>query len=472
MRTLTLASGLALGLAWSLPGVADAVPEPQEPVEPVEPVAPEPVEPEPVAPEPLATDEILERLEELERTQRENERAQRHAASTHEQVQELLPLRRFITVFVDVGGFAVGGDGSGIRSDRAHVYYPEYTDRVAGEWVFMGDPLSTAINSLGEPATTGSSREVRNDTVKSDGKPTLLVNSVGLSIGKEVGHGVAVGALVQLLPRPGKDVLSIDLAHVDYRPSNDVDLIFSVGKIDSVLGVEYRSQDAPRRLGVTPSLLCRYTCGRPIGIQARLVRGRLSTSASIANGDTFEQRFEQDRVLKASWLPTVSGHVQWMLPVGQGLEVGVSGAVGPQDGQSDTSIAQWHVGLDAHLRDLDGFDVSAEYIQGLQQGSSTSAMIACNAEPCLRYKAAYLLVDRRVNSWLTPYVRVDWRDALHQNGVEFVYESHTLRATLGAHVEMTSRIIGKLEYTFNRELGRMPQFANDIITTSIVVATD
>ena len=54
----------------------------------------------------------------------------------------------------------------------------------------------------------------------------------------------------------------------------------------------------------------------------------------------------------------------------------------------------------------------------------------------------------------------------------FVYESHTLRATAGVHVEMTSRIIGKIEYTWNHELGNIPQFADDILTTSLVVATD
>ena len=61
-------------------------------------------------------------------------------------------LNRFITVFVDVGAFSVGGDGSGIRTDIGHVYFPQYAGHIAGQWVFMGDPLSTAINSIGEPS--------------------------------------------------------------------------------------------------------------------------------------------------------------------------------------------------------------------------------------------------------------------------------------------------------------------------------
>ena len=77
-----------------------------------------------------------------------------------------------------------------------------------------------------------------------------------------------------------------------------------------------------------------------------------------------------------------------------------------------------------------------------------------------------------MNGWLTPYVRVDWRDAVHQSGVDFVYEAHTLRSTLGVHLEMTSRILAKVEYTFNRELGAGPEFSDDVFTSSVVVATD
>jgi hypothetical protein len=158
--------------------------------------------------------------------------------------------------------------------------------------------------------------------------------------------------------------------------------------------------------------------------------------------------------------------------VGQGLEIGISGALGPQDKQPDLDIAQWHVGFDAKLTDLHGFDAVAEYVQGLQQGKTTSPTAPCNVAPCLDYKGAYVLVSRRVNSWLTPFVRGDWRDAVHKNGAQFVYESHNLRATLGIHVELTNRIIGKAEYTFNREIDNIPDFPDDIFTTSIVVATE
>ena len=415
--------------------------------------------------------ELAERIEALEHKQKELEREARRGESTRAQVQTLLPLTRFINVFVDVGAFSVAGNGAGIRSDLGHYYFPQYAGHIAGQWVFMGDPLSTAINSLGEPASTADSREIRTDTIQSQGHPALIVNAVGLAVGKEVGHGVSLAALAELLPRPGPDILDIELAQIKYRPSHAIDLEIAAGKIDSVLGVEYRSQDALHRLGVTPSLICRYTCGRPLGIQARMVRGRLSTSAAITNGDNFDERFEPHLHLKLNAVPTVTGHVQWKLPVGQWLEVGVSGALGPQDNQPDAGIAQWHVGIDLALIDLHQFDVIAELIQGSQDGSPMSGVV-CGGAPCLTYKGGYLLVDHHVNGQLTPYVRVDFRNAIHLHGADFVYESHTLRSTIGANVAVTSRIIAKLEYTINRELGGIPQFNDDVVTSSLVVATD
>lgn len=418
-----------------------------------------------------SADETAARLDDLEQRLRDLEHQQRRDEATRAQVEELLPLERFITVFIDVGAFAVSGDGRGIREDIGHFSYPKYAGHVAGEWVFMGDPLATAINSLGEPADATNSREDTSDLLQTGGRPSVLVNSVGVSIGRNVGHGVSITSLVELEPRPLHDVLDIELAHIDYRPTDRYDLVLSAGKIDSVLGIEYRAQDAPRRIGISPSSLCRYTCGRPLGVQARLTRGPLSASAALTDGDNFQQRFEADPTLSPNKLPTASGHLQWMFPVGQGLELGTSGAYGPQDDQPNTHLHQWHYGFDARLRDFGRLDVTAEFIQGKQPGA-TMGDVACGLAPCLTYKAAYLLAAPRLATWAIPYLRVDWRSATHVDGVNFVYESHDLRTTVGAHFEMTSRIIGKIEYTYVRELDHIPQFPDNVLTSSIVVQTD
>ena len=160
---------------------------------------------------------------------------------------------------------------------------------------------------------------------------------------------------------------------------------------------------------------------------------------------------------------------------------GMASERGNLDGQSTLRVHQWHYGLDARLVDLAGWDVTAEFVQGKQQGSTTGdpatdrmlgiERAACDVAACLRYKGAYVLVDHAVTSWLTPYVRFDWRDAVHRSGADFVYESHTVRSTVGLHMSMTSRIVAKVEYIWNHELG-VPDFPHDVLTSSIVVATD
>jgi hypothetical protein len=95
----------------------------------------------------------------------------------------------------------------------------------------------------------------------------------------------------------------------------------------------------------------------------------------------------------------------------------------------------------------------------------------CSIAQCLRYKAAYGLASYRATRRLTPYARVDWRDARHQRGIDFLYVSRVVRGTVGAQLAVTSRILGKIEYTYNHEL-LGPQFPNDVLTTSIVVSTE
>jgi len=465
---------IAALLLVCMPVVAAADDEPA-PVPAPTPINEPPPSEAPTAPTPVpTTTELAEDIDALAEKQKKLEKAEHADAARLRVLGDLPALKRFINMYVDVGAFAVGGNGSGIRSDVGHLYYPKYMGRTPGEWVFMGDPLSTAINSLGEPSDTSNSREVPVDTVNSEGRPSLLVNTIGLAIGKYIGHDIAVASLTQLLPRPDNNILDVQLAEIEYRPQLDDGMLrVSAGKVDSVLGIEYRAQDAPVRLGVTPSLIGRYTSGRPLGVRAQYQKGRLNISGTVANGDNFQPIFERETELKSNNLPTAAGHGQWMLPVGQGLEIGASGAIGPQDGQPDIHVTQWHLGFDAKLTDLHGFDAAAEYVQGRQEGKTASiSMTACDVAPCLHYKGAYLLVDHRIRWWVTPYVRVDWRDAVHTKGAEFVYESHTIRGTFGVHFEMTSHIIAKIEYTKNHELGGIPQFADDILTSSLVVTTD
>jgi hypothetical protein len=469
-----------LAHAWPKSPVAPPDPEPEPELVP-EPVPPAPPPPA-IDPDMPTPDELAERFEALEQTTKQLQREQRGYEETKKVVEKMGPLGRSVAIaaFVDVGAFAVAGNGAGIRSDFLHQHYPGYRNSVSGQWVFMGDPFTTMINSLGDPAETADSREVENDAINSSGRPSVIVNTIGLAIGKAVRDDVWINALAQLLPRPGDDIVEISYARVTYKPSPKHDFYLDAGKIDSVLGVEYRAQDAHRRLTVTPSLICRYTCGRPIGIDARYIGTRTQASAAIINGDNFEERFSPDPELRANRLPTLAGHLEYKLPVGQALWVGASGAVGPQDGQSDLGTMQWHVGIDLNLIDLRGFDATAELVQGKQQGRTSGNLVAdqmtgldragCDVAECLDYKGAYVLVSRRFARWI-PYARFDWREATHQRGADFVYEARSIRGTFGLHVDLNSHIRMKVEYNWNHELG-VPRFPHDVVTSSIVVMTD
>ena len=434
--------------------------------------------------EPVPTPaELAERIEALEESADKVEVLEQQIVNLHDELTMLVPLRRFITVFLDVGWFSAGGNGAGVRSDVGHRYVSDY-DNVPAEWVLIGDPLSTTVNSLGEPADLGVSRAIEDDTIDSDGNPTFIVNTVGLSIGRPLRHDISIAALVEFLPRSGPDLLVVEYAHVDYRPLNHIPLVLSAGKVESVLGIEYRAQDAPDRLGITPSLLCRYLCGRPYGVRAQLDHRGVDLSALVSTGNSFQERFEDDPRLASTKAPTVAAHAQYLVPIANGIKVGASASFGPQDGQPELHVHQWHYGFDLKVREVDKFELQAEFIQGKQQGSSTGlsqsfeamsdpSIVAprCSLAECLRYKAAYGIASYRAKRWVTPYARVDWRDARHQRGSDFLYVSRVVRGTIGARFSLTSRILGKVEYTYNHEL-LGPQFPNDVLTTSIVVSTE
>jgi hypothetical protein len=400
--------------------------------------------------------------------------------SLGERLDQLLPLRSRLTGYVDFGFFATGGDGAGTRVDLGNRVFPEYAGVVSGSWVFMGDPLSTAINSRGEPADTGDSRAVTFDPVDSQGHPSFIANAVNLTLFVPLSERLLLNASLDMVPRSRDvsdptglfvgDFVDVKLAYAEYRaPLEFVKLSLYAGKMESVLGFEYRTQDAPFRLGVTPSLICRYTCGRPLGVKARtqFLDETLVLNVSVTNGSTFSEGFPLSDEIDSNAMKTVSGRLSYRLPLGTGFELGASGAYGAQDLQENNGIRQWHVGADAHFGSRD-FDVTAEVVHGRANGRTEPGQAPCGIAPCLDYKGAYLLAGYRLTNTLMPYVRADWRDALHESGDSFVYVSKLARATGGLRYEPAPYVLFKAEYILNRELGRIPQFSNDVFTTSVI----
>ena len=467
------AIGVLLAQAQPAPVPAPA-PDQQPAPPPDQPPAPPPDQPAEPPPTPATADDLAALKDQVGALQDQVDDLQK-------QVTALSALKGRLSGYLDVGWFYVTGDGSGLRTDPAAIYYPKYS--YAAPWIFLGDPLSVAINSRGEPATTGPSRAIRLNAIDSQG-PSFIVNTAALDFVAGIHDDLSVTTFIDFLPRGREvsdpnglflgDYIDVKLAYVEWKPAFEkVDLALQAGKFDSVVGYEYRVQEAPDRTSVTPSLLCRYVCGHPIGAKARaqFLDHRLITNVAITTGSNFSEGFGFSDETDHNKLPTGSARLSYRIGDDpHELELGVSGAYGAQDQQSDDSVRQWHTGVDLH-GEVGDVEYAAEGVWGHAPGktSATAGPAVCDIAACLAYKAAYALIGWRASNTWIPYVRADWRDALHQNGANFVYVSKLARATVGVRAEIGDAVIFKAEYTFNHELGAIPQFPDDILTTSLVV---
>ena len=253
-------------------------------------------------------------------------------------------------------------------------------------------------------------------------------------------------------------------------PVRAFDLDFEVGKIDSVFGREYRIQETPARTEVTPSLLCRYTCGRPIGVRSRAVFGRdaVNVAVSVTNGSTYKETFAFYNEVDTNLAKTATGRLGLVLPTPGRLEIGASGQYGAQDLQGNNEVAQWQHGVDVHLA-VRNFEATAEFLEGRATGrSSPGSPARCDVAPCLRVVAAYASLGYRARNWVMPFARVDWRDAEHHSGADFVYFSQLVRLTPGVRFDLGTNVAIKAQYTVNLEVDRVPQIPNDTFTSSVV----
>src|SRR4029079_19213846 len=165
-----------------------------------------------------------------------------------------------ISGYGDIGLFATQGDGTGFRRDIGHEMFPA---RDNFGWVFYGDLLATQINSRGDVAALGESPGVdRFDSVHSDGKLTFLVNELNLGVRAGLGPTAMFTGSVNFTPRSGSnfnlgDSFDVDIAQLEWMPTEDGKTSIFIGKVDSVLGNEYKTRKASDRFGITPSLMAR-----------------------------------------------------------------------------------------------------------------------------------------------------------------------------------------------------------------------
>jgi hypothetical protein len=405
----------------------------------------------------VTTEQLAARIQELE---------DKLAAAQNNKPQ--FPVK--LTGYGDIGLFATQGDGTGFRRDVGHVMFPSRTDF---GWVFYGDLLATQINSRGDVADLGDAPGVdRLDTVGSNGNLTFLVNELNLSVEAGLGSSALFTSSVNFTPRTGGefrlgDSFDVDLAQLEWMPTSSGRTSIFVGKVDSVLGIEYKTRKASQRFGITPSLIARYTTGTAIGVKARtrLAGDHLILAAAVTNGSFGTEQFHFFEEADSNNFKTLSGRAALRIPIGSGsLELGPSAQWGTQDGTPDDTGKMWFVGADLEL-DTSRLHLKAQWLRGKAPGDEVSMTYGLDLK-----RGGYV----EANLIVTPVVgllgRAEIRDAEVWQGTERLYITKNWRSTVGLRLIFNPHAILKAEYSHNGEYGGAPSIPDDVVTTSAVMA--
>jgi hypothetical protein len=445
-RCMPLWIGLAVLLLVARPAAADSPADPGAPTG------------EPAAEAPPDAAAVAARLDELEIKLQGAEQSRRSR----------FPVK--VTGYGDLGLFATQGDGSGFRRDAGHMMFP---DRSQYAWVFYGDLLATSVNSRGDTADLGEAPGVtRFDSIHSGGKPSFLVNELNLSINAGLGSQALFTSSVNFTPRSGHDFslgdsFDLDLAQLEWMPTDSGKTSIFIGKVDSVLGIEYKTRKAPQRFGITPTLLARYTTGTAVGVKARskLADDHIILAAAVTNGSFGTEQFHFFNEVDTNTFKTVSGRAALKLAVGSGsLELGPSGEWGTQDGAPDGAGAMWFVGLDAEL-DLGRVNIRAQWLKGKAPGDAVSRTYALDLK-----QGGYVETDLTLTPIIGLLGRAEFRDAEVNQGMERLYITKNWRATTGVRLTFNSSAIVKAEVSHNGEYGGVPSIPDDVVTMSGVIA--
>jgi hypothetical protein len=372
--------------------------------------------------------------------------------------------------YADLGLFFTQGDGSGFRRDAGHVQFP---GRSQYAWVFYGDLLATQVNSRGDVADLGDPPGVKRfDSIHARGNPTFLVNELNLTINAGLGDEALFTSSVNFTPRTGTDFalgdsFDVDLVQLEWMPTGDGKTSIFVGKVDSVLGIEYRTRKAPDHFGITPSLLARYTTGTAVGVKLRskLADDHLILAAAVTNGSFGTEQFHFFREVDTNSFKTLSGRAALRVPIGGAvLEVGVSGQWGTQDGAPDGAGAMWFAGGDAEL-ELGRLDLKAQWLTGRAPGDLVSTTYGLDLK-----QGGALEADVIVTPVVGVIGRAEFRHADVTEGLERLYLTRDWRATAGLRLALHPRVTVKGEYSHNGEYSNLPTISDDVVTFSAVLA--
>ncbi len=348
------------------------------------------------------------------------------------------------------------------------------------------DPFAPAVNTRGDVASTNPDGRFVNGFLPRSagigGNASFLLNTLDVDLKyTPAAAPLLVFSRVQLLPRftgTGDDTrVFVEQAFGRYTPFESQELALSVGKFDSVFGIEYLDNQSNIRTGVTPSLVARYTTGQSIGaklfyrVQIPPIWSAVSLNVALTNSGTFVEALQApDASLTGA--PVGSGRLGYELnaPAVQ-VKLGASAMYGPRNDQPQQSVHQKAFGLDARVA-FAGLYASAEYVR-VDEGEGGPKTTSLGTFPIasgfsvrggygqLAYGLPWSVGFLRK---VTVYARYDRRHAWFQGFTPITVD----RFTGGVRLDLWDSLLLKAEYLDNRELSGAPTVANNVFTSSLV----
>ncbi|MCK6545171.1 hypothetical protein L6R52_04830 [Myxococcota bacterium] len=382
-----------------------------------------------------------------------------------------------VGAYLDFGAFVPIGMGAGFVEDFGNASFPEYSGKFG--WVFLGDILGSPVNSRGEAADLGEAPGTpRADSVDSKGRPGFIANELNLSMKAGLGSSARFRASINFVPRSGRDFalgdfFDLDLAEMEWIVSEEVPTSIFVGKIEPVFGIEYKDRKSPARIGVTPSLVARYTTGTQLGLKARskLLSEWLVLSASVTNGSSTQEQFHFYDEIDSNWGKTLTGRAALSLHLSDWapaifsspLELGFSAQWGAQDLARDSRDVMKFFGPDLEYRGVN-LNVKAQLMWGDAPGRAEDEAFSLDL-----VLGGYLETSWLFDGTFGLLARVDFRDARVALGTERLYLTKTWRLTVGGRAIVSPNLIVKVEALKSFEFGGIPEIDNDMLTSSLLV---
>jgi hypothetical protein len=378
--------------------------------------------------------------------------------------------------YIDVGFADVQGDGSS--------FAPGDT-RVPADYAV--DPFATAVNSRGDVANNaakGFTNGFEPRSVGIGGQPSFLLNTISTDLRVSNANGsYLVFVRGQAFPRftsnGDQTNVLIEQAFARFLPFSSQELSVTIGKSDSVFGVEYLDNQANLRTGITPSLIARYTTGTQLGaklfyrVQLPSLWSAISVNTAASNGPTFIDSL-QTQSASLSGTPVLSARIGYELNLPRfQIKLGTSGLRGPRNDQHSAAKNMRMWGADARICTA-GLSISAEYVNVNEDegdvaekltGQGPAFFASGFAARGFWAQAAWgLPLSWGALEKVTPYVRIGHRKAQFLGFPEV----DVARATAGLRLDFAESVAVKGEWLLNRERHGAPDVDNDVRAVSLV----